>query len=111
MRLQPIACAMAASAALAPSAAIPPAYLAHLPPAQVAPGGDPVVIRDATGKVVFAGRTDGPYFLARLPAGRYSVTTHWDSWTFTKPVMIDAGDRARVVFAWTKSANGQRGYG
>jgi hypothetical protein len=69
---------------------------------------NPVVIRDATGKVVFAGRTDGPYFLARLPAGRYSVTTHWDSWTFTKPVTIDAGERSRVVFAWTKPAQARQ---
>ncbi len=38
---------------------------------------NPVVIRDATGKVVFAGRTDGPYFLARLPEGRYTVTAMW----------------------------------
>jgi hypothetical protein len=144
MRLKPIACAVAASAAMAASAAIPPAYLAHLPPAQVAPGGveyltggknpaeadavkraaqeyplelvfmehdgaakralydNPVVIRDASGKVVLAGRTDGPYFLAKLPAGRYTITTHWDSWTFTKPVTIGADDRARVVFAWKK---------
>ncbi|HSN19373.1 MAG TPA: hypothetical protein VLS49_01770 [Usitatibacter sp.] len=145
MRQQAIACAVAASAAMAASAAIPPAYLDHLPPAQVSPSGveyltggktpeeaaavkraaqefplelvfveqdgssrrdlfdNPVVIRDAHGNVVFAGRTDGPYFLARLPAGRYSVTTHWDSWTFTKPVTVGP-DRARVVFRWKKLA-------
>lgn len=143
MMQQAIACAVAASATLACAAAIPPAYLDHLPPAQISPGGieyltggktraeadavkraaqefplelvfkesdgtskrdlydNPVVIRDAEGKVVFAGRTDGPYFLARLPAGRYTVSTHWDSWTFTKPVTIGP-DRSRVVFEWKK---------
>ena len=141
-----ILCAMAASVAMAASAAIPPAYLAHLPPAQQSAGGveyltggrtpeeaaavkraaqeyplelvfveqdgkrkdglydNPVVIRDASGKVVLASRTDGPYFLARLPAGDYTVTTHWDSWTFTKPVTIDGTDRERVVFEWKKPA-------
>ncbi len=143
MMQQAIACAVAASAALAASAAIPPAYLDHLPPAQISPDGveyltggktpqeadavkraaqefplelvfverdgkserhlydNPIVIRDTKGKVVFAGRTDGPYFLARLPAGRYTVTTHWDSWSFTKPVTIGP-DRSRVVFEWKK---------
>lgn len=145
MRKQ-LLCAVAAFAAMAASAAIPPAYLAHLPPARVSPDGveyltggktpeeaaavkraaqeyplelvfveqdgkrkdglydNPVVIRDAAGKVVFAGRTDGPYFLAQLPAGDYTVTTHWDSWTFTKPVTLDGTDRQRVVFEWRKPA-------
>jgi len=137
--------AVAASAAMAASAAIPPAYLKDLPPEQhqgvvdYITGGksaaeaasvkraaqdyplelvfvekdggskaqiydNPVVIRDAAGNVVFAGRTDGPYFVARLPAGDYTVTTHWDSWSFTKPVTIDANpdDRQRVVFEWDK---------
>jgi len=140
-----ICSAMAASAAMAATAAIPPAYQAHLPPAQVSPGGieyltggktpeaadavkraaqeyplelvfveqdggakralydNPVVIRDARGEVVFAGRTDGPYFLARLPEGDYTVTTHWDAWTFTNPVTVGAG-RSRVVFDWRKLA-------
>ena len=146
MLQQAIACAVAASAALASAAAIPPAYLDHLPPAQVSPNGieyltggktpaeadavkraaqesplelvfverdgaarrdlydNPVVIRDAAGNVVLASRTDGPYFLARLPAGDYTVTTHWDSWSFTKPVTIDGTDRERVVFEWKKPA-------
>lgn len=141
-----ICSAMAAGAAMAASAAIPPAYQAHLPPAQVSAGGmeyitggktpeeadavkraaqdyplelvfrehdgakgqelddNPVVIRDETGKVVFAGRTEGPYFLARLPAGEYTVTTHWDSWSFTKPVTIAPDERERVVFDWKKPA-------
>lgn len=137
--------AVAASAAMAASAAIPPAYLKDLPPEQhqgavdYITGGknaaeadsvkraaqdfplelvfvekdgphrrqiydNPVVIRDAAGNVVFAGRTDGPYFIARLPAGQYTVTTHWDSWSFTRPVTIDANpnDRERVVFEWDK---------
>lgn len=145
MRQHVIAGALAASAALGASAAIPPAYQAHLPPAQVSAGGieyltggktpetanavkraaqeyplelvfvehdgnakralydNPVVIRDARGEVVFAGRSDGPYFLARLPEGDYTVTTHWDAWTFTKPVTVGA-DRSRVVFDWKKLA-------
>jgi hypothetical protein len=69
---------------------------------------NPVVIRDAIGNVVFAGRTDGPYFIARLPAGQYTVTTHWDSWSFTRPVTIGAGpdERQRVVFEWARPAAG-----
>ncbi|HEX3098307.1 MAG TPA: hypothetical protein VHQ02_11340 [Usitatibacter sp.] len=146
--LKAFAGAVAASAAMAAPAAIPPAYLAHLPPAQQSAGGveyltggrtpeeaaavkraaqeyplelvfmeqdgkrkdelydNPVVIRDASGKVVLASRTDGPYFLARLPAGDYTVTTHWDSWSFTKPVTIGPDERERVVFEWKKPAAG-----
>jgi hypothetical protein len=137
---------VAASAAMAAPAAIPPAYLAHLPPVEQSASGveyvtggktpeeaaavkraaqeyplelvfmeqdgkrkdglydNPVVIRDAAGKVVLAGRTDGPYFLAKLSPGDYTVTTHWDSWSFTKPVTIDGTDRQRVVFEWKKPA-------
>ena len=62
----------------------------------------PVSITDEKGKVVFEGRSSGPYFLARLPKGRYFVTTHWDDWSFTREVNIGA-DRQRVVFGFRKA--------
>jgi len=61
----------------------------------------PVKITDASNKVVFQGESPGPYFIARLPAGRYTVTAHWDDWDFSKNVTI-GGDRDRVVFAWKR---------
>ena len=61
----------------------------------------PVTITDVGGKVVFKGDSPGPYFIARLPKGTYTVTAHWDDWNFSKQVTI-GGDRDRVVFAWDK---------
>jgi hypothetical protein len=61
----------------------------------------PVRITDAEGRVVFDGQSEGPYFLARLPEGRYTVSTRWDAWSFSRPVRI-GGERQRVVFAWSK---------
>jgi len=61
----------------------------------------PLKITDASGKVVFQGESPGPYFIARLPAGRYNVTAHWDDWNFSKDVTIGAG-HDRVVFAWKR---------
>ncbi len=61
----------------------------------------PVRITDAEGRVVFDGLSTGPYFLARLPKGRYVVSTRWDAWSFSRPVKI-GGERQRVVFAWSK---------
>jgi len=63
----------------------------------------PVRITDDKGAVVFDARTMGPYFLARLPKGRYTVSTRWDAWSFSRPVTIGGG-RQRVVFAWSKPA-------
>ena len=62
----------------------------------------PVVIKDAHGKVVFEGRSEGPYFLARLPEGRYRVSTHWNSWSFSRPVNVGAKPQS-VVFEWKQA--------
>ena len=61
----------------------------------------PLTIRDAHHHVVFDGRTDGPYFLARLPHGEYQVNAHWQDWDFSRQVRIGA-KHERVVFEWKK---------
>jgi len=65
------------------------------------PASMPVTISDDKGRVVFEGVSNGPIFLAQLPKGRYTVTTKWDDWTFSRPVTIGS-DRQRVVFAWKR---------
>jgi hypothetical protein len=66
-------------------------HLAHMP----------VRITDEKGKVVFEGESAGPYFLARLPKGKYIVSTRWDAWSFSREVKIGS-QRQRVVFAWSQ---------
>jgi len=61
----------------------------------------PVRIVDERGKVVFDGRSEGPYLFARLPKGRYTVSTRWDAWVSSRPVTIGK-TRQRLVFAWGK---------
>jgi hypothetical protein len=61
----------------------------------------PVRITDEKGKVVFEGQAEGPYFIARLPKGKYIVSTRWDAWSFSREVKIGA-QRQRVVFAWSE---------
>jgi hypothetical protein len=63
--------------------------------------GMPVRITDDKGRVVFDGASEGPYFLARLPKGKYTVSTRWDAWSFSREVKI-GGHRERVVFAWSQ---------
>ena len=142
MKLKQFVPAVAALAASAASASIPPAYQKWLPPEQRAGSvryltggtsheeadavkraaqqyplelvfveqdgrkqrlldGMPVRIMDSKGKVVFDGTSKGPYFLARLPKGRYKILTRWDAWAFSREVSI-GGERQRVVFKWSK---------
>ncbi|MGZ5583586.1 MAG: hypothetical protein ACXWG9_17960 [Usitatibacter sp.] len=62
----------------------------------------PVRIVDAHGKVIYEGRSNGPSFLARLPKGRYTVSTQWDAWCPSRPVDIGEAQPRRIVFAWSE---------
>jgi len=62
----------------------------------------PVTIKDQQGKVVFEGRSEGPYFLARLPEGHYVISTNWEDWSFSRKVSVGKQPQ-RVVFEWRRT--------
>lgn len=58
-----------------------------------------VVVRDEAGKPVLETRADGPWVLARLPAGRYSVEGSANGAAVRKTVAVGAA-QARVDLRW-----------
>lgn len=59
-------------------------------------------VRDASGKQVLSTVTDGPFLLARLPAGRYTLEASRNGAAKTRTVTI--GPRhVRVLFEWRAS--------
>jgi len=101
--------AAASVVATTAGAAIPPAHSGDLEVVFVERNGRkqqyladmPVRIVNEQGKVVFEGTSEGPYLIAKLPKGRYVVSTRWDAWAFSRPVTIGKTPQ-RVVFAWGK---------
>lgn len=64
-----------------------------------------VTIRDRSGKVLLETMTEGPFLLARLPAGRYSIEAEHYGVVKRQSVEIRAGGRQRHVFVWTTQDN------
>lgn len=62
--------------------------------------GDRVVIRDTKGNTVLDARTDGPFLLARLAPGRYTVTAQDDGIDKHRQVQITAQGHEHLVFEW-----------
>lgn len=63
-----------------------------------------VVIRDAQGHEVLNTRTDGPLLLARLPAGKYTVSAEWNG--VRKQTNVELGGiRRHVVFDFARGAD------
>lgn len=59
-----------------------------------------VVVKDEAGKVVLDVPSVGPYFLARLQPGSYSVDATYMGKTQTQNVAIGQGGSARQVMTW-----------
>lgn len=58
-----------------------------------------VIVKDAGGKTLVEHVADGPFFMAKLPAGSYSVTLGNNGQTQTRKVKV--GDRLRTeYFRW-----------
>jgi len=62
-----------------------------------------VTIRNAAGKTMVEHVADGPFLMAKLPAGAYSVTAAYDGKTQTRKVSLRA-DRLRTeYFRWASN--------
>ncbi|HEX8989216.1 MAG TPA: carboxypeptidase-like regulatory domain-containing protein [Rhodocyclaceae bacterium] len=59
-----------------------------------------VAIRDAHGSPVLQTRADGPFLLAKLPPGRYTVTAQYQASQLSRRVEIPAHGAQHVLFGW-----------
>src|SRR5712691_9215333 len=60
-----------------------------------------VVVTDTQGTRVLDTHSDGPFLLAKLPAGRYTVTAERHQQTLTRTVHIANHKPTHVMFLWT----------
>lgn len=60
----------------------------------------PVTIKDHAGATVLETTSDGPFLLAKLPDGKYTVTATDNGKTLTRNVVVAANKPEHVVFAW-----------
>ncbi len=63
-----------------------------------------VLVRDASGHATLQTTSEGPFLLARLLPGRYSVEATLAGKTLHENVVIRKGQPARAVFVWPAEA-------
>jgi hypothetical protein len=59
-----------------------------------------VRIKDARDKTVLKATAGGPFLLAKLPAGKYTVSANRDGKVMHRQLEIAANGHQRVVFEW-----------
>jgi hypothetical protein len=59
-------------------------------------------IKDAKGNVVVDTITEGPFFLANLPPGKYQITADYAGVIKNNAVNISAKKHQRIVFLWPR---------
>jgi len=69
-------------------------------PHAVFAAGVQVTITDRTGKVVLDARSNGPFMLARLPDGQYTISAENTGRVETRRVIVERGKHRTVVFEW-----------
>ena len=62
-----------------------------------------VSVIDHRGRSVLEATSDGPFLLARLPSGEYTVKANYDGRTLEKMVHVADHASARAVFVWPGS--------
>jgi hypothetical protein len=61
-----------------------------------------VMVKDAQGKSVLDTRSDGPFLLAKLPIGHYTVTAEQHGQTLTKTAEVVTHKPVHLTFLWAK---------
>jgi hypothetical protein len=59
-----------------------------------------VLIRDARGNTVLDAVSDGPFLLAKLPAGRYTIRATQNGKTLDRVATVAGGKSTHVAFLW-----------
>ena len=59
-----------------------------------------VLIRDARGNTVLDAVSDGPFLLAKLPAGRYTIRATQNGKTLDRIATVAGGKSTHVAFLW-----------
>jgi hypothetical protein len=59
-----------------------------------------VVVDDAQGRRVLDAKSDGPWFYAKLPNGKYQIAASANGTTVRKSVTIGAQGQKKVDFRW-----------
>jgi hypothetical protein len=59
-----------------------------------------VIVTDARGQHMLDTHSDGPFLLARLPVGRYTVTAEHQGQTLTKTIQVAPAKSAHALFLW-----------
>jgi len=62
-----------------------------------------VVISDARGAKVLETVSEGPWFLAKLPPGKYQFTATYESESFTRTTTIPATGQRELIFRWNRA--------
>jgi hypothetical protein len=67
-----------------------------------------VVVRDAKGHAALQATSDGPFLLAKLPPGRYTVDATFADQTLHEKVVVSQHKPARAVFVWSSGTGVSR---
>ena len=70
-----------------------------------------VGIADAAGKTLLDTLSEGPWFLARLPAGSYQVVATFEGSALKKQIAVGAAKLRTIDFRWTSAPGRDAGSG
>ena len=59
-----------------------------------------VILSDAKGRKVVEHTADGPFFMARLPAGQYNVAATYEGKTVTRKISVGGSGLRTEYFRW-----------